>query len=500
VVIQNNLNAANSENKLRANVLVNLKSPSTLGRINSTGGVIICNDSLTIKSSSMFNDGTIYSAGDLTVDGHVWLRNSYLLSEKDLIINSDNGLSMTNSVVSMDNFIINSEHRFNTLSMGGSGVISVRGDFKVENPLSLTVVATILVQVVGDFFYPDSGYLWFARLFPGSGYVQRCSERYSLSLDDAFCNTNRRHCTFRECGSHAFPQFSCGAWLRCEPLNGLCGRRDEHGNCLCNSDAGCFSSCLRCVMCSDCSRKIIFGQIANIGNVSIADFVDETLMPNLEKFGGTFVATVLDSFPWHTSDDPFYLTWKDSVPWEQNHQYNIKYDAPFGTYIYGQAVCSVKDMKFRNSIIADMGCGPVAIYNALLALGQPKFLSDIIYELELNPFMSGTTGTKLSGTYKYLSHHGFNHQMTFNVNTFASWARDSNDVPMEGRIFIIHYEYDKNCTSGEGHIIMLKSDANGTYTTYNQSVFWEEEMSEVDLFNHILTGDRKFIAGFYITS
>jgi hypothetical protein len=98
----------------------------------------------------------------------------------------------------------------------------------------------------------------------------------------------------------------------------------------------------------------------------------------------------------------------------------------------------------------------------------------------------GFFGSSPFGVYDYLNHHGFNPQMTFDVDEFESWADE------EDKVFIILYAH-----SSGAHYVMLQSDENGNYTTYNRLSWDNKAMPNVAL-SDILRGNRQFLTGFYI--
>jgi hypothetical protein len=208
---------------------------------------------------------------------------------------------------------------------------------------------------------------------------------------------------------------------------------------------------------------------------------------------------------WRTRQNANFVLDKKANDWYVN---NTNYDVPLTSFIYGQNNSQgVGNMTFGGSSVANTGCGSISIYNAIKALGKTRFLSDIIYEFGLNPFSktasiltsfipwNGFLGASPGGIESYLIHHGFKIEGTWNLNEFASWGEK------EDRIFIILYWNDISDITSGAHYVMIKSDANGTYTTYNMFGRDEWERHDQDLFENILkNGDRErmFVCGWYI--
>jgi hypothetical protein len=98
-------------------------------------------------------------------------------------------------------------------------------------------------------------------------------------------------------------------------------------------------------------------------------------------------------------------------------------------------------------------------------------------------------------TVGYFIEHGFKPEMTWNENEFASWAkRDMKSI--EDRVFIVLLLNDKNNLFSGLHYVMIKSDENGTYTTYNLLDTHTNEMPNRSL--STIIGDGAFISGFYL--
>ncbi|MCL2020174.1 MAG: cellulose binding domain-containing protein, partial [Oscillospiraceae bacterium] len=232
-----------------------------------------------------------------------------------------------------------------------------------------------------------------------------------------------------------------------------------------------------------------------------------------------------DLYPLKTYNESVYFwrTAKDATIFDvfPNMRYidNYNIDKNHTGYIFGQSNAPISNMTFGGASVANTGCGVISIYNSIQALGKHKFLSEIIYEFDLNPhattanFLSlssplgfligqnpwnnGFIGANPFAINDYLIYHGFKPEMTLDETEFASWAK-------EDRVFIILYLNDIYEITAGAHYAMIQADKNGTYTTYN--LFSNHTETDARRFNRDLHSSilkngntqRGFICGFYI--
>jgi hypothetical protein len=100
------------------------------------------------------------------------------------------------------------------------------------------------------------------------------------------------------------------------------------------------------------------------------------------------------------------------------------------------------------------GCELIAVYNALLALGRPKDLSEIVYRFESAGavWMEAEFGTKIAQYKAYLRKQGLD------VKEFRE-AKSLDEVRQDGDVFIITYSWKNAGSSGWDigiHTIMAK--------------------------------------------
>jgi hypothetical protein len=206
---------------------------------------------------------------------------------------------------------------------------------------------------------------------------------------------------------------------------------------------------------------------------------------------------------WKTSENLFDSLFGTAL---KNYGYNTDYDVPRAEFIYNQGNDPVKNMKFGGTKVSDTGCGAISIYNSIRLLGKHKYLSDIIFEFDINPtsktiggllgigsiityppWFNGALGASPFGVEDYLIYHDFKPSMTFDQSEFLSWAK-------KDRVFIALYWHGKGA-----HYVALQADGNGTYTTYNWRSDHTEEQPNKDFFVDILdNGNNTFICGFYL--
>jgi RHS repeat-associated protein len=221
--------------------VVHLKTPAVLTTVNLGGGVLICNENITLGGAFNFNGGLVNARKNVTVNTGGSLN---MTSDNDaLIIQGDLILNTTSNV---------------TLSRG---FLDLGGNLTLNNAISFTTGTNFYAQLSGGagqhISYPQNGtvrfgILAFPDLDPQRVLVTRGNTTRYLDLRLVNGTCNNANCTFTSCHSHEFPTLSCSAWLWC-----------DSETCTFATNGRTCSSCVRCVVCTTCSNDRIF---TNVGS------------------------------------------------------------------------------------------------------------------------------------------------------------------------------------------------------------------------------------------
>ncbi|MDO4318143.1 MAG: hypothetical protein Q4C48_08040 [Lachnospiraceae bacterium] len=142
--------------------------------------------------------------------------------------------------------------------------------------------------------------------------------------------------------------------------------------------------------------------------------------------------------------------------WPKNYKHNCRVELPEG-YLNGQGVGALAPMRYGLSTVAHSGCGTLAVYNALVALGRPAPLPKIIRELELYAeSFFGLLGTVPFFLAVYFRRHKVPLHMTFSYRrTFRS------------RYAVAAYWTKRPFFSG-AHVVFLERLPSGRLRVYNR--------------------------------
>jgi len=127
------------------------------------------------------------------------------------------------------------------------------------------------------------------------------------------------------------------------------------------------------------------------------------------------------------------------------------------SYLNGQDVGVMKGMKYGFFTVGDVGCGALALYNAMIYKGLEPSLPKIIRYLERT---SAPFGAKF-GTFPYamgiaLRRFGIKNKMTFSFKKLS-----------EADACLIAYWVKRPIFSG-GHFVFSVKQEDGTYMVYNR--------------------------------
>ncbi|MCR5651626.1 MAG: hypothetical protein K6F86_10635 [Lachnospiraceae bacterium] len=113
---------------------------------------------------------------------------------------------------------------------------------------------------------------------------------------------------------------------------------------------------------------------------------------------------------------------------------------------------AMKDLMFGKTDMAYAGCEIIAVYNALLSLGFPKDLPELISTFEKKgSVLGGRFGTSPYALYRYLS-------KVFDNVSFSFKRRDFEKLAQDSRVFIITYYNDAKDIMQQIHTVCVTKD------------------------------------------
>lgn len=167
----------------------------------------------------------------------------------------------------------------------------------------------------------------------------------------------------------------------------------------------------------------------------------------------------------------------------RNFKKNCQVELPEG-FLNGQSMGKLAEMRYGLTSVAHGGCGTLAVYNALVALGRPEPLPKVIRELEIyaETFFAflGTTPYFLQ---IYFRRHKVPLHLTLSYKkTFAS------------KYAVVAFWTKRPFLSG-AHVVFVERLDNGKYRVYNR---YSNRDHAYDLDSpEELTTRGRMIAGYY---
>lgn len=142
----------------------------------------------------------------------------------------------------------------------------------------------------------------------------------------------------------------------------------------------------------------------------------------------------------------------------QNSGLSVKND-----HLYINQQADLSHIPYGKTDMSFGGCGPIALYNALLSLNDAKKLNDILNYLEKNGVAFGAKlGTSPYTLKKYLENNGISTAVCRSKNKIKL-----NDFAKEHNTFITLIFNDAKSISKGLHFICTVKNDDGTYTTHN---------------------------------
>lgn len=140
---------------------------------------------------------------------------------------------------------------------------------------------------------------------------------------------------------------------------------------------------------------------------------------------------------------------------ELNNHYRVE------GFINGQAVGITTRFKYRHRTMSNFGSEAVAVYNACLAMNEPKRLQDIIYFCELK-------GSGLFGTAPYIAGEFFK-EMGCNINCCFGKAFFDTAFKDSGLALLSYWQGIRL------HTAAVRTNEDGSITAYNVKTRITEE-------------------------
>jgi len=155
------------------------------------------------------------------------------------------------------------------------------------------------------------------------------------------------------------------------------------------------------------------------------------------------------------------------------------YDGDERIYIDNQNGEPIASMQYGLHDMRYNGCEMIAVYNALLALEQPKDLSRIVYDFERRGavWLEAEFGTKISQHVAYLRKEGLR------VKEYRD-AKAADKARRDGDVFILTYSWRTTGSRGWNigiHTIMVRQ-VDGRLEAFNNGGGWREEYDSFEEF------------------
>ena len=250
---------------------VHFASSANLGSVDLAGGALVCDGDLTLSGVLNVNGGMVNAKKDVIIDGISTIKMSnpsdIFTVKRDLII------------IKTSFYNINLE----------SGFFDLKGNLTIYYNTSFTTGEGLYAQFSSDqtqyITLHKNNKVNFAVLAVPNMNPRHCvvtKGNISYYLDGLRLNEpcKTSSCGFDLCGSHEFPDISCGKCLKCSSA------------CVKNLCTSCNSSCVTCKLCSTCQNSIIFTKIVG----TVYDITPEIDQIKARYFGTSGIHTPTGNF------------------------------------------------------------------------------------------------------------------------------------------------------------------------------------------------------------
>ena len=171
---------------------------------------------------------------------------------------------------------------------------------------------------------------------------------------------------------------------------------------------------------------------------------------------------------------------------QENHAHNAAHDIA-GRIIFDQNTPEIKAFRFGKNHAAAAGCGPIAVYNALLLTGRPCSFSDVLWQMEQKrgAVWNGKWGANPTAVARVLPLYGAWPRYCARPEALA-------DAMENGDAAIVMTWNDKDDLRRGAHFFTVQKTAAG-YAAYNRfsgqkTAFTRAQFSEILANGRYLTG------------
>ncbi len=171
--------------------------------------------------------------------------------------------------------------------------------------------------------------------------------------------------------------------------------------------------------------------------------------------------------------------------WPGNLKKNLQLELPRG-YVNGQKLGELGKLRYGLSNAGHCGCGPIAVYNAMVYLGRRISLPKVMRELE---WYAASFGAYL-GTFPFAVGIFFWRR---HLSCKMTWSFKKLEKAEAG---ILAYWTKRPFFSG-AHLVFYEHQADGTYRVYNR--YSNRECSYQFQSLNQLTKRSRLIVGYRIT-
>ena len=126
-------------------------------------------------------------------------------------------------------------------------------------------------------------------------------------------------------------------------------------------------------------------------------------------------------------------------------------------YLNGQSCGDLAPMKYGSTTVDNAGCGPLAVYNAMLYLGKPTTLPEVLRELEI---YAAPIGARFGTSAILMMIYFFRHKIKFRIVRRIKKIDQSNAC-------VLLYWTKRPVFSGS-HFVFFKKDEDGRLLVYNR--------------------------------
>jgi len=171
----------------------------------------------------------------------------------------------------------------------------------------------------------------------------------------------------------------------------------------------------------------------------------------------------------------------------QHYEYNSQFQ--FSGYLNGQGAGNLAKLKYGNKTFKYAGCGPIATYNALLALGVHMPVQDIARHFEIDGILAGGyLGTSPAAIDKFFRDMGCEVKTCFGADICSEAGYDES---FEGYTAAVFSYYHGSSLSRGSHFVAVSHREDGGINVYNYADGREEAREFASICELINSGEGR---------